>query len=73
MLVRSRTRLAELCCQARTVRLAGREYGNSYGTITLLAILEFVLGGGKKKGQQHDIATPHERWKDYKQRKSQEK
>ena len=30
-------------------------------------------GVGKKKGQQHDIATAHARWKDYKQRKSQEK
>ena len=32
-----------------------------------------VGAGGKKKGQQHDIATAHERWKDYRQRKSQEK
>ncbi len=35
--------------------------------------LVILLGGGKKKGQQHDIAAAHERWKDYKQRKSQEK
>ena len=35
--------------------------------------LVILLGGGKKKGQQHDIATAHARWKDYKQRKSQEK
>jgi putative addiction module killer protein len=36
-------------------------------------VLVILLGGGKKKGQQHDIATAHKRWKDYKQRKSQEK
>ena len=36
-------------------------------------VLVILLGGGKKKGQQHDIATAHARWKDYKQRKSQEK
>jgi putative component of toxin-antitoxin plasmid stabilization module len=36
-------------------------------------VLVILLGGGKKKGQQHDIDTAHERWKDYKQRKSQEK
>ena len=35
--------------------------------------LVILLGGGKKKGQPHDIATAHARWKDYKQRKSQEK
>jgi putative addiction module killer protein len=35
-------------------------------------VLVILLGGGKKKGQQHDIATAHERWKDYKLRKSQE-
>ena len=36
-------------------------------------VLLILLGGGKKKGQQHDIATAQARWKDYKQRKSQEK
>ena len=36
-------------------------------------VLVILLGGGQKKGQQHDIATAHARWKDYKQRKSQEK
>jgi putative addiction module killer protein len=36
-------------------------------------VLVILLGGGKKKGQHHDIATAHARWKDYKQRKSQEK
>ena len=36
-------------------------------------VLVILLGGGKKKGQPHDIATAHARWKDYKQRKSQEK
>ena len=36
-------------------------------------VLVILLGGGKKKGQQHDIATAHARWKDYKQRKSQER
>lgn len=36
-------------------------------------VLVILLGGGKKKGQQHDIATAHERWKDYRQRRPQEK
>jgi len=36
-------------------------------------VLVILLGGGTKKGQQHDIATAQARWKDYKQRKSQEK
>jgi len=36
-------------------------------------VLVILPGGGKKKGQQHDIATAHARWKDYKQRKPQEK
>jgi putative addiction module killer protein len=36
-------------------------------------VLLILFGGGTKKGQQHDIATAHARWKDYKQRKSQEK
>jgi putative component of toxin-antitoxin plasmid stabilization module len=36
-------------------------------------VLVILLGGGKKKGQQHDIATAHARWKDHKQRKPQEK
>jgi len=36
-------------------------------------VLVILLGGGKKKGQQHDIATAHARWMDYKQRKPQEK
>jgi putative component of toxin-antitoxin plasmid stabilization module len=36
-------------------------------------VLVILLGGGKKKGQQHDVATAHARWNDYKQRKSQEK
>jgi len=36
-------------------------------------VLLILLGGGKKKGQQLDIATAQARWKDYKQRKSQEK
>jgi putative addiction module killer protein len=34
--------------------------------------LVILLGGGTKKGQQHDIAAAHARWKGYKQRKSQE-
>jgi putative addiction module killer protein len=36
-------------------------------------VLVILLGGGKKKVQQHDIATAHERWKNYTQRKSREK
>lgn len=35
-------------------------------------VLVILLGGGTKKGQQHDIAAAHARWKDYEQRKSQE-
>ncbi len=37
------------------------------------AVRRMELGNFSKKGQQHDIATAHARWKDYKQRKSQEK
>ena len=36
-------------------------------------VLVILLGGGKKKGQQLDIATAQARWKDYKERKAQEK
>jgi putative addiction module killer protein len=36
-------------------------------------VLVILLGGGTKKGQQHDIAAAHARWKDYKQRKPREK
>ena len=36
-------------------------------------VLVILLGRGKKKGQQHNTATAHARWKDYKQRKPQEK
>ena len=36
-------------------------------------VLVIVLGGGTKKGQQHDIAAAHARRKDYKRRKAQEK
>jgi putative addiction module killer protein len=36
-------------------------------------VLVILLGGGTKKRQQHDIAAAHARWRDYKQRKSQEK
>ena len=32
-----------------------------------------LLGGGTKKRQDRDIATAHERWADYKRRKTQEK
>lgn len=32
-----------------------------------------VLGGGTKKRQDRDITTAHDRWKDYKERKSQER
>lgn len=35
--------------------------------------LVILLGGGTKKRQDRDIATAQERWKDYKDRKSQEK
>ena len=35
--------------------------------------LVILLGGGTKKRQNRDIATAQDRWKDYKQRKSQEK
>ena len=31
-----------------------------------------LLAGGTKKRQDRDIANAHERWADYKQRKSQE-
>jgi putative addiction module killer protein len=34
--------------------------------------LVILLGGGSKKRQDRDIATPHVRWKDYRKRKSQE-
>jgi putative component of toxin-antitoxin plasmid stabilization module len=30
-------------------------------------------GGGTKKTQDRDIATAHERWQDYKKRKTEEK
>jgi putative addiction module killer protein len=32
-----------------------------------------LLGGGTKKRQDRDIATAKERWKDYKERRTQEK
>ena len=32
-----------------------------------------LLGGGTKKRQDRDIADAHQRWADYKKRKSQEK
>jgi putative addiction module killer protein len=32
-----------------------------------------LLGGGTKKRQDRDVATAHERWADYKKRKTQEK
>ncbi len=35
--------------------------------------LVILLGGGTKKRQDRDIATAQERWKDFKERKSQEK
>jgi len=35
--------------------------------------LVILLGGGTKKSQDRDIATAYARWKDYKNRKSQEK
>lgn len=34
--------------------------------------LVILLGGGSKKRQNRDIATAQHRWRDYKQRKSQE-
>ena len=40
----------------------------------MLSVLEFVARDGSSPfAKQHDIATAHARWKDYKQRKSQEK
>lgn len=36
-------------------------------------VLVILLGGGTKKGQRQDIATAHARWRDYRQRKAQEK
>jgi putative addiction module killer protein len=42
-------------------------FGNDGETVVIL------LGGGSKKRQNRDIATAQERWKDYKERKSQEK
>ena len=35
--------------------------------------LVILLGGGTKKRQNRDIAIAQDRWKEYKQRKSQEK
>lgn len=35
--------------------------------------LVILLGGGTKKRQDRDIATAHERWLDYKNRKGKEK
>jgi putative addiction module killer protein len=35
--------------------------------------LVILLGGGTKKRQAHDIALAHERWADYKRRKTREK
>jgi hypothetical protein len=35
--------------------------------------LVILLGGGTKKTQDRDIVTAHERWQDYKKRKSEEK
>ena len=35
--------------------------------------LVIMLGGGTKKRQDRDIATAHERWNEYKARKSQRK
>jgi putative component of toxin-antitoxin plasmid stabilization module len=32
-----------------------------------------LLGGGTKRPQDRDIATAHDRWADYKKRKTQEK
>jgi putative component of toxin-antitoxin plasmid stabilization module len=32
-----------------------------------------LLGGGTKKRQDRDIATAHDRWADYKKRKTEEK
>ena len=32
-----------------------------------------LLGGGTKKRQDRDITTAHDRWADYKKRKTQEK
>jgi putative addiction module killer protein len=42
-------------------------FGKDGDTVVIL------LGGGTKKRQNRDIAIAQERWKDYKQRKSQEK
>jgi putative addiction module killer protein len=42
-------------------------FGKDGDTVVIL------LGGGTKKRQNRDIATAHARWKDYKERKSQEK
>ena len=39
-----------------------------------LTVLEFVARDGSSPvAKQHDIATAHARWKDYKHRKPQEK
>jgi putative addiction module killer protein len=35
--------------------------------------LVILVAGGSKKHQQEDIQTAHDRWKDYKRRKTQEK
>jgi putative addiction module killer protein len=42
-------------------------FGKAGDTVVIL------LGGGTKKRQNLDIATAHDRWNDYKKRKSQEK
>jgi putative addiction module killer protein len=35
--------------------------------------LVILVAGGSKKYQQDDVQTAHDRWKDYKRRKAQEK
>ncbi len=39
----------------------------------MLTVLEFVAPDGASPFAKHDIAAAHARWKDYKQRKPQEK
>ena len=42
-------------------------FGKDGGTLVIL------VGGGTKKRQQHDITAAQAHWKDYKQRKAQER
>ena len=50
------------CCSG-----IGSTFGKDGDAVVIL------LGGGTKKRQDRDIATAHDRWADYKKRKTEEK